>query len=518
MTLLHKPLLVGALLWVFSSGCSAKESLLDASNGGAKAGGPTGSGGAGGRGGSGAGASGGAAGTGAVLSTGGTDPIAGRSAGGSTTAVATNAAGSGGRATGGEGATGGVQSTGGASMGGAAGAGESSGEAGSGGAAGAGGCPSGQMWCVGCTVDSGVCAVMCPTSLCPACSDMTTLEECEARVTCHSVFQDPGTCGCASVGCCAQFQRCADGATADCQGGAGVSCGAMTPRCESPAYVVSYTATCFEGCVAPKECAPKVCAAPNDPAKCACYSDADCSTGSKCYGADCTNDAPGTCMTPPANGCFGDADCPSGQTCIGGHPAPCGTTVADRLGTCGVEACPDGDCPGATGPACTCESSNQCVAATGATGSGQCRNDDGTCATCKCAAPDTQIATPTGERAIADLAVGDLVYSVDRDGIRAVPILRINRTPVVNHGVLRVTFDNGRFIEMSAGHPLPDGRPLSALEPGTELVGAAVVSVTSVPYAHAFTYDILPASTSGAYFASDVLIGSTLSRGSGLQR
>jgi hypothetical protein len=38
------------------------------------------------------------------------------------------------------------------------------------------------------------------------------------------------------------------------------------------------------------------------------------------------------------------------------------------------------------------------------------------------------------------------------------------------------------------------------------------VSVTDIPYEHDATYDILPDSTSGAYFASGVLIGSTLAR------
>jgi hypothetical protein len=99
---------------------------------------------------------------------------------------------------------------------------------------------------------------------------------------------------------------------------------------------------------------------------------------------------------------------------------------------------------------------------------------------------------------------------VDGEEIRAVPIVRVNRTPVVGHHVLRVTFENGRFIEMTAGHPLADGRPLSALSPGSELMGSAVASITKVAYTHAATYDILPDSTSGAYFASGVLIGSTL--------
>jgi hypothetical protein len=112
---------------------------------------------------------------------------------------------------------------------------------------------------------------------------------------------------------------------------------------------------------------------------------------------------------------------------------------------------------------------------------------------------------------MADLRPGDLVYSVDGAAIRAVPILRVNRTPVVNHRVLRVTLENGRSLEMTAGHPLPDGRPLSSLFSGSVLLGGTVLSVLSVPYEHDATYDILPASTSGAYFASGVLIGSTLS-------
>jgi hypothetical protein len=137
---------------------------------------------------------------------------------------------------------------------------------------------------------------------------------------------------------------------------------------------------------------------------------------------------------------------------------------------------------------------------------------DGTCVACKCAAPDTPIATPAGERTIASLEPGDLVYSVDGAEIRAVKILRVNRVPVFNHRVLHVAFDNGRTIDMTAGHPLADGRLLSALRSGSELIGANVVSVTDVPYAHDATYDILPDSTSGAYFASGVLIGSTLAR------
>jgi len=37
-----------------------------------------------------------------------------------------------------------------------------------------------------------------------------------------------------------------------------------------------------------------------------------------------------------------------------------------------------------------------------------------------------------------------------------------------------------------------------------------VMSAELVPYAHAFTFDILPASETGTYVAGGVLIGSTL--------
>jgi hypothetical protein len=366
------------------------------------------------------------------------------------------------------------------------------------------------MWCPGCTPGTGSCGVACTGAQCATCAEADTLEECEARPDCHSVFRDPGDCNCAGVGCCAQFSRCADGDLADCAPQE-VQCDGAVPRCENPAYVISYRTdiSCYEGCVKPTDCAP-TCASPEDPARCLCYSNADCDAGKNCYSADCANQIPGVCTTPPPNGCFGDVDCPTGQTCIGAMPTGCNSTAPSIIGTCGVEECAGGDCPGSSGPACTCSDGAQCVAATGPTASGQCRGDDGTCFACRCAAPDTPIATPNGERAIADLRPGDLVYSVDGDAIRAVPIVRINRSPVENHHVLRVTFDNGRSIEMTAGHPLADGRPLSVLHPGSELMGGIVVAVTTIPYTHDATYDILPASTSGAYFASDVLVGSTL--------
>jgi hypothetical protein len=130
-----------------------------------------------------------------------------------------------------------------------------------------------------------------------------------------------------------------------------------------------------------------------------------------------------------------------------------------------------------------------------------------------CAAPNTPVATPRGERPIAALAVGDLVYSVDGAAIVAVPLLRVGHTRVAAHQVVRVTLDDGRVLEVSSRHPTADGRTFGDLRAGGRIDAEhGVVSAVLVPYRFDATYDILPASSSGAYFAAGALIGSTLAR------
>jgi hypothetical protein len=93
----------------------------------------------------------------------------------------------------------------------------------------------------------------------PPCSAVMTLASCDARTDCHSVFVDVGTADCAIPGCNTQFSRCADGGTSACKGplsGGRVLCMFAPPVCEAPTFVVSYTATCYEGCVRPTDCGP----------------------------------------------------------------------------------------------------------------------------------------------------------------------------------------------------------------------------------------------------------------------
>jgi hypothetical protein len=146
--------------------------------------------------------------------------------------------------------------------GGAAGGAGAAGHGGSGGASGvlcgADRCETGQVCCTGCDGTKS-CGQACLGVACPvdagagACSSLTTLASCDARSDCHAVFDDPGTCGCASPGCCAHFSKCADGGKASCTMPSTFGCTTHVPFCEAP-YVVGYTSSCYEGCVRATAC------------------------------------------------------------------------------------------------------------------------------------------------------------------------------------------------------------------------------------------------------------------------
>ncbi len=83
------------------------------------------------------------------------------------------------------------------------------------------------------------------------------------------------------------------------------------------------------------ECAGGGC--PRTPRGTCCFDDADCSGGTVCRGASCTEGGEGTCVAPPRRGqCWADSDCPRGQRCVGHSRCPCGAMcfVADEPGTC----------------------------------------------------------------------------------------------------------------------------------------------------------------------------------------
>lgn len=129
-----------------------------------------------------------------------------------------------------------------------------------------------------------------------------------------------------------------------------------------------------------------------------------------------------------------------------------------------------------------------------------------------CLARGTLIATPTGPIPVEDLAVGDVVWSVDADGARiSAPILRIGSMPAPQtHTVIRLRLEDGRAVTASAPHPLADGRPLGTVRVGDTIDGAVVVSRAVLTYGDGRTYDLLPAGPTGAYWAGGIELGSTL--------
>lgn len=129
-----------------------------------------------------------------------------------------------------------------------------------------------------------------------------------------------------------------------------------------------------------------------------------------------------------------------------------------------------------------------------------------------CLALGTRIATPGGDVAVQDLRVGHLVWTIDAMGARsAAPLVAVGSTPVpATHEVVRLALQDGRVVYVSPGHPTADGRRVGDLAADDTLDGARIASVERLAYTGGMTYDILPAGTTGAYWANGVLLGSTL--------
>lgn len=251
-------------------------------------------------------------------------------------------------------------------------------------------------------------------------------------------------------------------------------------------------------------------------------------------GSETGSDAPQTVSTTGGGAAGGECDpaCGFGFECCDGecvNPAndihncgACGVACEDDSAYCSYNECTAPPCDGAScddGETCCgseCCGAGQlcCLVNQGPSILGCFEPVNGTCPVgcpdCDCAAPDTPIATPSGERPIASLSVGDLVYSVDEHGIVVVPIVQVNRVSVENHHVIHVLLRDGTELRISPRHPLFGSGVFGDLAKGSTLGEKKVLEATPVPYDLPYTYDILPGSSTGAYFAGGALIGSTL--------
>jgi len=223
--------------------------------------------------------------------------------------------------------------------------------------------------------------------------------------------------------------------------------------------------------------------------------------GFVCCGSECVN------IDNDIHNCGACGNVCAGTTpfCNNGNceQPPCqGVTCAGSATCCETACCNEGEL------CCNVNAGASRTACFPATDKGTCPLG---CAQCICTAPNTPIATPSGERPISELKVGDLVYSVHHGKLVAVPVILTNRVPVTGtHHMVEVRLSNGRVLSISPSHPTADGRTFADLAPGNVLDGVAIASVRRTPYTEAYTYDILPDSDSGSYFAGAVQVGTTL--------
>ena len=129
-----------------------------------------------------------------------------------------------------------------------------------------------------------------------------------------------------------------------------------------------------------------------------------------------------------------------------------------------------------------------------------------------CLSANSEIKTPNGDVNVKDIKDGMVVWSTNSNGmIIKSKVIKINNVFVGDtHKVEDLQLADGRELFVSPNHPTYDGRIIADLKVGERYDGSTVKSIELIPYKYQFTYDILPDSQTGNYFANGVLVGSTL--------
>jgi hypothetical protein len=186
------------------------------------------------------------------------------------------------------------------------------------------------------------------------------------------------------------------------------------------------------------------------------------------------------CTSPQPVSCSGpnDASCPIGYKCI----QSCGPPVA-RVG----------DLP----PPYFCELN-------------EIANKPRSCPICL--ASNTNIYTPNGNVNVKDIKTGMHVWSLNNKGEKIEStIIKVSSVDVPKtHKVIHLILSDGRAVWASANHPTINGLYLGELKIGDLYDGSKIKSADAVPYWDNKTYDILPDSGTGYYWANGILLGSTL--------
>lgn len=133
------------------------------------------------------------------------------------------------------------------------------------------------------------------------------------------------------------------------------------------------------------------------------------------------------------------------------------------------------------------------------------------CPTPICLSSTTLISTPSGNIPVKELEEGMLVYSTNEKGEKIVSkIIKTAKTPAINHTIVHIILKDKRELFVSAPHPTADKRLFNQLKQGDVLDNSTIILYEKIPYDDNFTYDILPDSDTGNYWADNILISSTL--------
>jgi len=129
-----------------------------------------------------------------------------------------------------------------------------------------------------------------------------------------------------------------------------------------------------------------------------------------------------------------------------------------------------------------------------------------------CLAKGTLIDTPGGPLPVEQLRKGMSVWTVDDSGKRiAAAVVETAMTAVPSSfQVVMVKLNDGRTVTASWGHPTVEGRALGNYQVGDTLDGTLVIAVEHVVYNDGVTYDLLPAGSTGLYWANGISLKSTL--------
>lgn len=253
--------------------------------------------------------------------------------------------------------------------------------------------------------------------------------------------------------------------------------------------------------------------------------------GPNCEFAPCPGEAPAPAIPrgkpipqpiPPAPIYEGGGEGGSGGGAVActmdAKMCPDGSYVGRTAPNCEFAPCPTTVSPPSTSGSCTsdsdCAKGYSCIDASPVIREGtqnlRCWKD-GT-PTPICLSGETRIATPKGEVFVKNIRAGDMVWSMNDRGEKiAVPVLISSHTNApVDHRVIHLRLYDGRELFASPGHSIAGGRTLGSLLLGDVVSGSVVVGASLVAYDEAYTYDILPDSASGAYWANGILLESTL--------